>query len=493
MKLMSGEDYIESLKEIRANIQVKGIKVNSIPDEPLLRPGVNAIALTYDYALRPEYEDVMLGIGFDGTVVNRLTALDYNNNDLLKKLEMCRLLCKTTGCAQRYLMHDALGAVGEISYQIDADLKTDYHEHFKQYLKFVQQNDLTCGVAVTDPKGDRSKKPHMQADPDLYLRIVKKDTKGIWVNGAKANITGAPYVHELIVLPTRSMTSEDKDYALSFAVPINAEGISMISKPAGRPMEKDAPFSSVFGQSTALVIFDNVFIPWEKVFLAGEYQFTGSLAEAFANHHRHSCIGCRAGLGDMIIGASALMSEYNGLSVSSVEHIRRKIGDLIRITEGFYATGVAASVYGNKTLAGHFVPDPVQANIGKLMLAEQIYDIFRIAHEIAGGIIVNAPTSEDVSDEKAGTIIDKYLKGRSDVATSDRIQMARLLEDLTASGEGGWYAVISAHGGGSPEAMRMSSVKNYDLDSRKNLAKHLACMAKMSGDCVGCPTCKNDE
>lgn len=494
MKLMTGKEYVLSLKEYNPDIQVKGKKVKSVADEPLFKPGINAIAVTYELAQQKKHQDIMLATLEDGTKVNRLNALDFNADDLLKKLEMTRLICKWTGCGQRYLMHDALGALAEITAMMDADKKTDYFSVFKDYLRHVQKHDLTCATAVTDAKGDRSKRPHEQADPNLYVRVVEKNQKGIIVSGAKANITGAPYVHEFIVLPTRAMQKEDVDYAVSFAVPVDAPGLKIIAKPAGRPEDAEAPFSSNFGQSTALVIFNDVFIPWDRVFLCGEWEYTGKLAEAFANHHRHSCIGARAGLGDMIIGASALMAEYNGLPHTDVPHIRRSMGELIRITEGFYATGVAASVYGRKTVAGNFVPDSVQSNIGKLMLAEQVYDIFRIAHEISGGIVATAPTPEDIAIPEAGELIDRYLVGKHGVTAEERIKMARFIEDLTASKEGGFYSLISLHGGGSPEAMRMSAVRNYDFESQKeHILQKLACFAKLEGTCKECETCVNDE
>jgi 4-hydroxybutyryl-CoA dehydratase/vinylacetyl-CoA-Delta-isomerase len=494
MKLMNGKDFIQSLREYKPDIQVKGKKVISVADEPLFAPGINAIAVTYELAHQKKYEDIMLATLADGTKVNRNNALDFNKDDLLKKLEMTRLICKWTGCGQRYLMHDALGALAETTAMMDKDKNTDYHPVFKDYLHHVQKHDLTCGVAVTDPKGDRSKRPHEQADPNLYVRVVEKNQKGIIVRGAKANITGAPYIHEFIVLPTRAMKKEDVDYAVSFAVPIDAPGLKIIAKPAGRPEDQDAPFSSNFGQSTGLVIFDDVFIPWEKVFLCGNWEYTGLLAEAFANHHRHSCIGARAGLGDMIIGASAIMSEYNGLPLNEVPHIRRSMSELIRITEGFFAVGVSASVYGRKTGAGNYVPDSVHSNIGKLMLAEQVYDIFRIAHEISGGIVATAPTSEDIALPESGEIISRYLVGKHGVTAEERIRMAKFIEDLTASKEGGFYSVISLHGGGSPEAMRMSAVRNYDFESQKNHILHkLKCFAKVNGTCNDCVTCVNDE
>ncbi len=494
MKLMTGREYVSSLNEYNPDVQVRGKKVTRVADEPLFQPGINAIAVTYELAHHPKHQDIMLAALADGTKVNRLNALDYSTDDLLKKLEMVRLICKWTGCGQRYLMHDALGALAEITAMIDADKHTDYFSAFQEYLLHVQKHDLTCATAVTDAKGDRSKRPHEQADPDLYVRVVERNRNGIVVRGAKANITGAPYVHEFIVLPTRAMQKEDGDYAVSFAVPVDAPGVKIIAKPAGRPEDAEAPFSSNFGQSTALVIFNDVFVPWDRVFLCGEWEYTGKLAEAFANHHRHSCIGARAGLGDMIIGASALMAEYNGLPHTDVPHIRRNLGELIRITEGFYATGVAASVYGRKTVAGNFVPDAVQSNIGKLMLAEQVYDLFRLAHEISGGIVVTAPTPEDMAIPEAGELIDRYLVGKHGVTAEERIRMARFLEDLTASKEGGFYALISLHGGGSPEAMRMSAVRHYDMDSQKKHILHkLKCFAKWDGTCKECETCVNDD
>ena len=494
MKLMNGMEYVESLREYNPDIQVKGKKVTSVADEPLFKPGINAVAVTYELAHVEKHKDIMLATLPDGTKVNRMNALDFSKDDLIKKLEATRLICKWTGCGQRYLMHDALGALAEITAMMDADKKTDYFPVLQGYLDHVQKYDLTCGTAVTDPKGDRSKRPHQQENPDLYVRVVERNHKGIVVRGAKANITGAPYMHEFIVLPTRAMTKEDVEYAVSFAVPVDAPGLKMIAKPAGRPDDPEAPFSSNYGQSTALVIFNDVFVPWDRVFLCGEWEYTGKLAEAFANHHRQSCIGARAGLGDMIIGASALMSEYNGAPHTEVSHIRRSMGELIRITEGFYATGVAAAVYGHETVAGNYVPDSVQSNIGKWMLAEQVYDIFRIAHEISGGIVVTAPTAEDMALPESGDLINHYLGGKHGVTANERIQMARFIEDLTASKEGGFYSVISLHGGGSPEAMRMSTVRNYNFETQKEHILHkLKCFAKLEGTCKECVTCVNDE
>jgi 4-hydroxybutyryl-CoA dehydratase / vinylacetyl-CoA-Delta-isomerase len=401
-----------------------------------------------------------------GKEVSRLLHINTNTDDLVRKLEMTRLLCRTAGCAQRYLTHDALNALYENTYKVDQEFNTEYHQRFLNYLQFVQDEDLTACVAMTDAKGDRSKRPHQQKNPDLYLRIVEKHDKGIIVMGVKAIVTGAPYTHEIIVLPTRNMTERDNDYAVSFAIEVDADGIEMVSREAGRPNDSGAELSSKYGQATAMILFDDVFIPWERVFLAGEWQFAGSLTESFATHHRLSCIGCRAGLGDMVIGASAKMAEYNGLDPNRVTHVRDKITDLIKYVESFYACGVTSSVFGKETQAGNFCPDPVYSNIGKLLQGLHIYDMFKASHEIAGGILVTSPYPEDMEVPDIKTRLTEYLKGKEEVPADHRLKVARLLEDITASYQGGWYSVISIVGGGPPEAEKIEIMRKYDLQER---------------------------
>jgi 4-hydroxybutyryl-CoA dehydratase/vinylacetyl-CoA-Delta-isomerase len=473
------EEYVESLRELHPIVYIKGKLVGSVADEPLLRPGINAISLTYDYALKPEHRDLMVATShITGKEVSRLLHINTNTDDLLKKLEMTRLLCRTTGCAQRYLTHDALNALYETTHRVDNGFNTGYHPRFLDYLQYVQQEDLTTCVAMTDAKGNRTKRPHEQQNPDLYLRIVEKNSEGIIVRGVKAIVTGAPYTHEIVVLPTRTMTEKDKDYAVSFAMPVDANGIEMVSREAGRPNDSGAELSSRYGQATAMILFDDVFVPWERVFLAGEWQFAGALTEAFATHHRLSCIGCRAGLGDMIIGASASMADYNGLDPQKIGHIREKIAELIKYVESFYACGVASSVFGKETPAGNFSPDPVYANIGKLLQGLHIYDMFKIAHETSGGILVTSPYPEDMELPSVKDRLSKYLQAREDIPTDHRLKVARLLEDITASYQGGWYSVISIHGGGSPEAERIEMMRKYDLEEKRLLVEKITGIKK---------------
>lgn len=473
--LKTPEEFVESLRELNPTVYIRGKKVESVPDEPLLEPGVNAISLTYEYALLPEFKETMTATShITGRTVNRLLHINTSQDDLLKKLEMTRLLCRETGCAQRYLCHDALNALYETTHNLDLEFETDYHIKFLNYLERVQEDDLTTCVAMTDAKGDRTKRPHEQHDPDLYLRIVERNAEGIVVRGIKAIVTGAPYTHEIIVLPTRNMVEEDADYAVSFAIPIDAPGVELVSREAGRPGQSGAPLTSRYGQATAQILFDDVLVPWDRVFLAGEWQLAGSLTESFATHHRLSCIGARAGLGDMLIGATASLAESNGLDTQKTGHVRDKIADLIRYVESFYACGVTASVFGNETRAGSFIPDPIYANIGKLMQGTHIYDMFRIVHDTSGGIIVASPYPEDMELPSVKERLDRYLQGREDIPADYRISVARLLEDITASYQGGWYSAISISGGGSPEATRLEIMRKYDIDERKSLIEKIS-------------------
>lgn len=468
--MKSPQDYRNSLRKLNPIVYIKGKKIKSVADEPQLEPGINAISLTYEYQEKPEYRDLMISTShITGKEVSRLLHINTSTDDLLKKLEMIRLLCRIAGCAQRYLCHDALNAIYEVTHTVDSNLKTKYHSRFIEYLEHVQDHDLTTCVAMTDAKGDRSKRPGEQKNPDLYLRIVDKNNKGIIVRGMKAIVTGAPYTHEIIVLPTRNMRDKDSDYAAAFAIEVDARGIEMVSRQAGRPGESSAELSSKYGQATAQILFDDVLIPWERVFMAGEWEYAGSLTESFAIHHRLSCIGARAGLGDMLIGATASIAESNGLDTQRTPHIREKISNLIKYVESSYACGVTSSIFGNETSAGNFRPDPVYSNIGKLIQGLHIYDMFRIAHETTGGLLVTSPYPEDMENPDVKDKLTEYLQGREDIPTDHRLKIARLLEDITASYQGGWYSTISIVGGGPPEAQKMEIVRKYDLDERKSL------------------------
>jgi 4-hydroxybutyryl-CoA dehydratase/vinylacetyl-CoA-Delta-isomerase len=472
--LMDAAAYRESLRAYSPRVFVNGHRVESVADEPLLAPGINGVGVTYDFAHYPEHQAIMTARqGTSGKTVNRMLHINETSTDLLYKLEAVRLVCKVSGCAQRYLTHDALNGIFQATKRTDDNHGTDYSQRFLNYLHDVQDRDLTLGVAMTDAKGDRSKRPGQQANPDVYVHIKERRPDGIVIRGTKAIVTGAPYMHEFLVMPCRTHTKEDADFAVCCAVPVDAPGVTIVARPAGRPGEAAAKFSAKYGQSTGVVIFDDVFVPHDRVFLAGEYEEGGFLTTSYATHHRHSCIGARAGFGDLLIGAGALMIEANGLDPDRHGHIREQMVDLITITEGFYACGVASSVYCTKDPAGSVMPDAVFSNIGKLLLATKIYDMHKIAHYVSGGLIVALPGPDEDHNPETAASLTAVLGGRPDIPMEQRMEVARFIEDLTVSHQGGWYSLISLHGGGSPEAMKREIWRNYPVMEKIELVESL--------------------
>jgi 4-hydroxybutyryl-CoA dehydratase/vinylacetyl-CoA-Delta-isomerase len=478
--LMTGADYRESLRRYRPTVYVDGQRIESVADAPSLQPGINALAFSYDFALDPAVAPLMTARQTHrGRTVNRMLHIDESAGDLLNKLEAVRLLCQETGCAQRYLAHDGLNSLLQACARIDdARGSTEHRARFEAYLQHVQDQDLTLGIAMTDAKGDRSQRPHQQANVDTYLHVVERNGKGIVISGAKAIVTGAPYMHEFLVMPGRQMSQADADFAVCCAVPVDAPGITIVARPAGRPGEKvehgAALFSRRYGQSTGVVLFDKVFVPWERVFVAGEWEHSHVLTYSYATHHRHTCIGARAGFGDLLIGAGALMCEANGFDPGETSSLREPMVELIKITEGFFACGVAASVYGARDKhGGNFMPEPVFANIGKLLLATQIYDMHRLAHEVSGGLIVALPGPDEDHNPATAATLAEVLRANPAVPYDKRIEVARFIEDLTASYQGGWYSVISLHGGGSPAAMKQEIWRNYPVGNKVELVERL--------------------
>jgi 4-hydroxybutyryl-CoA dehydratase/vinylacetyl-CoA-Delta-isomerase len=472
--LMTAADYRESLRRLKPVVYVDGRAVASVADEPALVPGVNAVGLSYDFALREDTSVLMRVAGDNGrSDYNRMLHIPRSCDELLQKLEAVRLICRYTGCAQRYLAGDAMAGILQAAPAIDAEHGTEYAARAQAYYEHIRAADLSVGIAMTDAKGDRSQRPHAQANPDAYVRIVERRADGIVISGAKAIVTGGPYMHELLVMPCRAMSEADADYAVCCAVPVDAPGLTQVARPAGRPGEAAARFSNRYGQSTSVCLFDRVFVPWERVFLAGEWRLGAEITYAYATHHRHTCIAARAGYGDLLIGAGTLMTEANGLDSERAHGLREAMTELITIVEGFYACGVAASVYATAEAGGITMPEPVFANIGKLLLATQIYDMQRLAHEVSGGLIVTLPGPDEDHNPATAGRISEVLGARSDIPYEKRIAVARFIEDLTASYQAGWYSVISLHGGGSPAAMKKEIFRRYPIAEKVELVENL--------------------
>ena len=359
MALMTAQEYIESLRKLNTRVYMFGEKIENWVDHPMIRPSINCVAMTYELAQNPEYADLMtVTSNLTGKKVNRFTHLHQSTEDLMNKVKMQRLLGqKTASCFQRCVGMDAFNAVFSTTYEIDEKYGTHYHENFKKFLTFVQDNDLTVDGAMTDPKGDRSKAPSQQADPDMYVHVVERRPDGIVVCGAKCHQTGSINSHWHIFMPTISMGEADKDWAVSFACPTDAEGMYMIYGRQScdtRKMEEDASIdvgNAKFGGQEALVVLDHVFIPNEYIFLNGEYEFAGMMVERFAGYHRQSYGGCKVGVGDTLIGATALAAEYNGVEKASA--VKDKLIEMTHLNETLYCCGIACSSQGTKTKAGN--------------------------------------------------------------------------------------------------------------------------------------------
>ncbi len=479
MALMTGEQYIESIRKLKMNVYLFGKKIDCPVDDPILRPSLNSVRMTYDLAQMPEYQDLMTAISpYTGQRVNRFTHIHQSTSDLIKKVKMQRLLGQqTAACFQRCVGMDAFNAEFSTTYEVDQKYGTHYHENFKKFMIYVQENDLTVDGAMTDPKGDRSKAPHEQADPDLFLHVVERRADGIVVRGAKAHQTGVLNSHEVIVMPTQSMKPEDRDYAVSFAVPMDTPGITMIigrqscdtRKLEGSEMDVG---NSEFGGVEALTIFDNVFVPNDRIFLNGETEFAGMLVERFAGYHRQSYGGCKVGVGDVLIGAAAVAADYNGAAKAS--HIKDKLIEMTHLNETLYACGIACSAEGHPTESGSYLIDLLLANVCKQNVTRFPYEIVRLAEDIAGGLMVTAPSEADFRDPKLGPIIDKYLRGVDTVSTENRLRILRLIENLSLGTAAVGYRTESMHGAGSPQAQRIMIARQGNLEHKKALAKKLA-------------------
>lgn len=471
---MSAAEYRESLRQYQPRVFIDGDRIASVADEPRLLPGINALGITYEYALDPQHAAVARAVAHQsGRDVNRFLHINRTTDDLLAKLEYVRLVCQETGCAMRYLSMDGLNALYQTTFRLDAEHGGDYHPRFLAWLDEVQAGDLTVGIAMTDAKGDRSLRPHQQPNPDTYVHVVERRADGIVISGTKAIVTSAPYVHELMVLPGRAMTAADAAFAVACAVPIDAPGLTIVARPAGRPGEARALFSARYGQTTGVCIFDRVFVPWSRVFLCGEHADSEFLTRSYATHHRHTCIAARAGFGDLLIGAGALIVDANGLDPERHGHLRDAMVELIKIVEAIYACGVAASVYATRDPAGNLEPEAVFSNIGKLLLATQIYDMHRLAHQVSGGLIVALPGPDEDHNPETRADLAAVLSGRADFPASRRAEVARFIEDLTASDAAGWMSVISLHGGGSPEAMKREIYRRYPVFERTQMVNRL--------------------
>lgn len=477
--MMTAEEYIQSLRDLRPRkIYVMGELIDNPVDHPMIRPSINCCAMTYKLAEMPEHEDLMTTTSvLSGKKINRFCHLHQSTDDLMNKVKMQRLLGNMTGsCFQRCVGMDALNATYSTTFEMDQACGTNYHERFKKYLMEWEDKDWTVDGAMTDPKGNRNAGPAAQLDPDLFVHIVEKNDDGIVVRGAKMHQTGAINSHELLVMPTQTMKPEDADYAVAFAVPADDPSIIYIY---GRQSCDTRKLESTkidvgninYGGQEAIIIFDNTFIPWDRVFMCGEIDFSGMLVERFAGYHRQSYGGCKVGNGDVLIGATAAIADYNGASKAS--HVKDKIIEMTHLNETLFACGIACSAQGKKTASGNYIIDMMLANVCKQNVTRLPYEIARLAQDLAGGLVVTMPSDADFKSPEIGAWCTKLMAGDPKYTTEERQRMLRLIETMTMGSIAVGYLTESMHGAGSPQAQRIMISRLGKLEAKKALARRI--------------------
>ena len=477
MGIATKDEYIDRLGKQKFNAYMAGEKIENIVDEPSCRLGINAIAISFESASNPSYSELAtITSPLINEKISRWTHILENEQDAIAKVKLMRQLgdygCP---CIYRCITNDCINGAWVISYEIDKKYGTDYHQRVIEEVKEIQRRDIVIGGTIIDPKGDRGLRPSQQGDPDVFLHVVNKDKDGIVVRGAKAHSTAAVYTDMLCAIPSGPLREDEKDFAVGFFAPLDTEGITFVCRPATLPSEPKAlenPIGQKFGHAEVFTIYDDVFIPWERVFMCGEYEFAGPLMRAFSSSHILSKCGCRSATMELDIGATALIADVNG--AGRVRHIADYLTEMMMNTEIVYSCGIAAAVDGTKHESGAFVPNLIPAFTAKTYAARKLGEHRYFMQDTAGGLVQTMSTEKDYLNPETGKYLDKYLKGKTGIGTEDRLRAFRLIEDLTSSPFAGWYHAMAISGGGGLQLLKQTIRAEYKLDKLVERAKRIA-------------------
>ena len=454
MGLITPEEYKKSLKDGRV-VYYEGGKVEDVTAHPALKVCVETAALDYQMAETKEYEDLaVVKHPKTGEPISRYYYTPQNGEDLLKRHELMVTATRLGGSVIPFIHDIGADTLNAVSITAKMMGKPEYMERAENYRYHLQKNDLSAASAVTDVKGDRMERPSSpkQSHPDFYVRVVDKDNKGITVRGAKAHITASAYTKELFVIPCRNMTEADKDYAVAFAIPVNTKGIKQICHPITwrlGALEFPTEFP-IRNHTDSLIIFDDVFVPWDRVFLCGEWQHAMALVYHFAYLHRHTAASYRIPVSEAMLGAAQAIAEYNG--IDRIPHIREKITNLIIYVDTLKSLA-RASCMDYVTHEGIPIPNPVISNIAKYHFAENIHSCIKAIEDIAGGLLITVPTYKDFQNPETKGYIEKYLGGKKGISTEARLRMLQLIRRRLATFE---TEVLALHAEGSLQAQRMT-------------------------------------
>jgi 4-hydroxybutyryl-CoA dehydratase/vinylacetyl-CoA-Delta-isomerase len=474
MGLRTPEEYLDGLRNQHPEVFARGERVESVVDHPMFASTISCWGTwVFRAAHDPELAKTMVASpDLNGEESHVFWHMATSADDLLQNLWAARLLSERSPLSgYASIGRDELQSLLMATYDLDRDRGTEYHERVVEYVKRFQREQLLTAAAVTDVKGDRSRRPAEQDDPDLYLHVVDRSSDGIVVRGAKAHTSGSVVSNELVIIPTRAMREDDKDYAVSFAIPVETPGLKLICRGfSGEGADEfEAPVSSHDDLMESLTIFDDVFVPWERVFLCGEWEYAGQIANNFANVNRQGYLGADVGKLRLFIGAAQLVAETNGLA--RVPHIVDKITEMIRLERTVWAMGVAASLESSTHATGYQIPDPVLTNAGKNITMEGHYLAARHLLEIAGGSPMTAPFVEDIFHPELQPFIEKYYRGADPDGAIERLRVMKLIRDLVASEYGGYWYTEIIHGSGSPAAEKIQMYREHDLHYCRQLAK----------------------
>ena len=477
MALRTAEQYVASLRDGRT-VYYKGERVPDVTDHPVIQVAIQHASIDYRMAEDPKWKDLAT-VTDDGTgqVISRYYQPPRNSDDLLKRsalIEQATRLGRTLVILVKEIGSDALFALHVLAKQMDDTLGTKYLERVRRYHAHCRDNDLALAVAQTDVKGDRGLAPSEQADPDLYVRIVGESAEGIRVRGAKVHTSVSTNANEIIVLPTRALGEKDREYAVSFAVPANVKGLTLIAAPYGaaRMDPFDHPISGRHRMMETLTVFDDVLVPWDRVFLKGEWQYAGPLALTFVEFHRFTAISYKLPLVDLLVGCARLMAEYNGVGKAS--HVREKMIHLISYAETLRALAHYAALQSRVMPPGIAVPNQMLVNIAKHHFASQYHQAVQWVQDISGGLVVTGPSGRDLQSPEIGPYIRKYLAGTKGISGDKRLQAFKMVRDLTASDFGGYQEVLAVHAEGSIEAEKLAIFRSYDSRGAYEYAKWVA-------------------
>lgn len=487
MGIKNGKEYLDSLRRLKPTVYVEGKKYDantkrSVVDDPRIRPSLDTIAMVYDMATKPEYADIMTTTShLTGEKISRFTHICQSTEDLELKVRMLRLLQQKSGgvCIMRCSNLDGPAAPYSVTYEMDQKLGTDYHKRLKEFVKRVQKDDLYVNLAVTDPKGDRTLRPHEQADPDMYLRVVKKNSDGIVVRGAKFHQTAAIGAHVRIITPTRALTADEKDYAVMFSVPADAKGTILVAGSTADPGDNIKGEQGIeehlgrYSSHTTWTFFDDVFVPWEDVYMCGEWEYAAPLINRFGGQHRATYGGCFAGVGDVYVGLAQALAEIHGLRKDSI--INDKIMEIQYLSEVMFGLGVACAHCGSKTESGVYIPDQTLANALKIAISRFPYEQVRLLEYVAGGIFLTLPSEKDIRHPDLKKYMEKYMKEAEGYSAEERIRLIALLRSMMVGGKsrgdlaGPFGSCCGA--AGSEGAAKVHLRQCIDLEERTRFAK----------------------